>query len=260
MQDNSFIAAIIAEPDNVDIRLVFADHLEERGDVRSEFIRIQCELATIATWDATAAILHEREQSLIKENLRIWNSDVHRFLSRNGLKNRAGSRRQPIRSWSYRRGFIEVLEVNEDFYRDHADILLQIGPVQHLKFNRASAFAYQNLASLPGLNRMRSLRVHEQPATPRIPLLGWLQDRQVEYVRDVVTSDWELPSVTTSGVCVTGERYQHEMQSGVIADLIARADHSAAIHRVVRGPIDALDSLNAGIDSCLSALTKRAFN
>ena len=39
------MARIIAAPANNDPRLVLADYLEERGDPRGEFIRVQCEMA-----------------------------------------------------------------------------------------------------------------------------------------------------------------------------------------------------------------------
>ena len=43
--DQPFIAAILANPDDDVPRLVYADYLDERGDPRGEFIRVQCELA-----------------------------------------------------------------------------------------------------------------------------------------------------------------------------------------------------------------------
>ena len=48
--DQSFIVNILAHPDDDGPRLVFADWLEEQGEcARSEFIRIQCELAKIGS-------------------------------------------------------------------------------------------------------------------------------------------------------------------------------------------------------------------
>src|SRR4051794_36091905 len=43
--DDAFLAAILAEPDNDAPRLIYADWLDERGDPRGEFIRVQCQLA-----------------------------------------------------------------------------------------------------------------------------------------------------------------------------------------------------------------------
>jgi uncharacterized protein (TIGR02996 family) len=45
---DTFLRAIIAEPDDDLPRLIFADFLDERGEgERAEFIRVQCELATL---------------------------------------------------------------------------------------------------------------------------------------------------------------------------------------------------------------------
>lgn len=47
MTDAAFLQAIIEHPDDDGARLVYADWLEERGDPRGAFIRVQCELAKI---------------------------------------------------------------------------------------------------------------------------------------------------------------------------------------------------------------------
>lgn len=47
MRDEAdFLAAIQADPDDDDLRLVYADWLEERGDPRSEYLRVMVHLAT----------------------------------------------------------------------------------------------------------------------------------------------------------------------------------------------------------------------
>jgi uncharacterized protein (TIGR02996 family) len=48
MTEQDFIDAILAEPDDDVPRLIYADFLEERGNPRSDFIRLQVELATLA--------------------------------------------------------------------------------------------------------------------------------------------------------------------------------------------------------------------
>lgn len=48
MTHQDFVDAILAEPDDDAPRLIYADWLEERGDPRAEFIRVQVEMATLA--------------------------------------------------------------------------------------------------------------------------------------------------------------------------------------------------------------------
>jgi uncharacterized protein (TIGR02996 family) len=43
--DSAFIRAIVARPDDDTVRLVYADWLEERGDPRGEFLRLEAALA-----------------------------------------------------------------------------------------------------------------------------------------------------------------------------------------------------------------------
>jgi uncharacterized protein (TIGR02996 family) len=48
MTHQDFVDAILAEPSDDAPRLIYADWLEERGDPRAEFIRVQVEMATLA--------------------------------------------------------------------------------------------------------------------------------------------------------------------------------------------------------------------
>lgn len=47
MEEEAFLRAISAAPDDHTIRLVYADWLEERGDSRAEFVRLQVRLGTV---------------------------------------------------------------------------------------------------------------------------------------------------------------------------------------------------------------------
>src|SRR5436190_2015217 len=43
--EDAFLDALLADPSDFETRLIFADWLEERGDPRGEFLRVQTELA-----------------------------------------------------------------------------------------------------------------------------------------------------------------------------------------------------------------------
>jgi uncharacterized protein (TIGR02996 family) len=45
--DHAFRQAITADPEDDGLRLVYADWLEEHGDVRGEYLRLECALATM---------------------------------------------------------------------------------------------------------------------------------------------------------------------------------------------------------------------
>lgn len=66
MQDETeFIAAINAQPGDDAPRRAFADWLDRRGDVRGEFIHLQCQLAGLAEDDPRVGPFRLREETLL---------------------------------------------------------------------------------------------------------------------------------------------------------------------------------------------------
>jgi uncharacterized protein (TIGR02996 family) len=63
-QRQDFLEAIAADPDDDAPRLAFADWLEEQGDPRGEFIRVQCALAGLPPDDPRRADLARREEEI----------------------------------------------------------------------------------------------------------------------------------------------------------------------------------------------------
>src|SRR6185369_13035646 len=94
--DDEFIQTIIADPDDDMPRLVYADWLDEQGDSRGEFIRIQCELAKMPEDDPRRWDLELRQGRLLRWYGCQWWPDP--FNPRN---------RRP----EFRRGFIEEQSV-----------------------------------------------------------------------------------------------------------------------------------------------------
>src|SRR5947209_6126110 len=73
VDESAFVAAILAAPDDDGPRLVFADWLEERGDTdRSEFIRVQIELARPPLEPARRNQLRRREVDLLHGRRDDW--------------------------------------------------------------------------------------------------------------------------------------------------------------------------------------------
>jgi uncharacterized protein (TIGR02996 family) len=81
-EENAFIQAVLADPDDDTVRLVFADWLEERGDPRAEFIRVQCELAKL-TADRERAALISLGYPLLAEHAGVPGALVRDWLVRN---------------------------------------------------------------------------------------------------------------------------------------------------------------------------------
>ena len=73
--EDDFLRAILDDVDDASCRLVFADWLEERGDPRGEWLRIDCELAKVGPKDRRRKALEARKQQLREsqgESLIVW--------------------------------------------------------------------------------------------------------------------------------------------------------------------------------------------
>ncbi len=70
--EEAFLQAIIQTPDDDTPRLVFADFLEEKGNPRGEFIRVQCALAKAPAGQPRPAALEARERELLSAHAEGW--------------------------------------------------------------------------------------------------------------------------------------------------------------------------------------------
>ncbi|MBA4188559.1 MAG: hypothetical protein C0467_11185 [Planctomycetaceae bacterium] len=80
--EKALLAAIWAQPHEDTPRLVYADWLQENGGpaqlARAEFIRVQCELELLPTYDPRYDELEAREQALQEEWSRQWHQPKKR--------------------------------------------------------------------------------------------------------------------------------------------------------------------------------------
>src|SRR5437764_6172383 len=77
--DDAFLRAILAHPDDDLPRLVYADWLDERGDPKGEFIRLQCELERLAPNDPGRKRLESREAALWAAHQSKWEAPLRRL-------------------------------------------------------------------------------------------------------------------------------------------------------------------------------------
>ncbi len=91
------IAAITAAPDDDAPRMVYADHLMQRGDPRGEFIALQCRLARAEAADEPGDVaVIARERQLHDEHADVWTGPLRNIFD-------AG--------YVFRRGFVEHVTV-----------------------------------------------------------------------------------------------------------------------------------------------------
>jgi uncharacterized protein (TIGR02996 family) len=82
--ENAFLQAILAEPDNDEPRLVFADWLEERGDPLADFIRVQCALAGMSHDDPRRPELLTQTRDLVTAHWSKWAKRFSKWARRFG--------------------------------------------------------------------------------------------------------------------------------------------------------------------------------
>jgi uncharacterized protein (TIGR02996 family) len=73
--DEDFVAAVLAAPDDDTVQLVYADWLEERGDPRGEYLRCWCARRSLGPADPDYLALLQRERDLLRRHatlIRPW--------------------------------------------------------------------------------------------------------------------------------------------------------------------------------------------
>ena len=112
--DDAFLQAILEDPDSDGPRLVYADWLEEQGNPRGTFIRLQCVRAKLTRHDPGWKELLAQEAPLLRRFEEEWSKPVARLVD----------------AIEYRRGFIERVHVSAARFLKAAHRLLQLAPIR----------------------------------------------------------------------------------------------------------------------------------
>ena len=167
----SFLDAIVANPDDDQMRLVFADWLEENGEsVHADFIRLQCELEPMRDRFELSRAYELQSQ---EEKLLYFDSKQGKQLSKalgqaklDKLLDR--EEKEAVRCW-YRRGFLHTLGINAELYIKHAEALHEIFPtLRKLKIYWLNGFA-EPLAKCKYLRNV-----------PELELACWYEPNQAQ--------------------------------------------------------------------------------
>jgi len=161
-------AAIITEPDDDLPRLVYADALDERGApgdmARAEFIRLQCQLATMDATSSTETLpLRQREAILLNQHLATWLAP---------LKRRGQPFFTPRSHAQFRRGFVEIAWMPAGWFRDKAEKLMSQCPVRELRLTHATQANIFLLCNIPELEKLHTLDLSDRRLGD--DAIGWL--------------------------------------------------------------------------------------
>jgi len=143
MDDQAFITAIRAAPDENDLRLVYSDWLEENDQrERAELIRVQVALADPPEDWASYRALRTREAALLDNYGKKWFGPLKKL---------------GVRNWVLRRGLVERVTMPAHRFLEHGEELLALAPIHSVKLSAArqvvGALAKcSHLARLTGLD------------------------------------------------------------------------------------------------------------
>jgi uncharacterized protein (TIGR02996 family) len=145
-QEDAFLQAILEEPDDDAVRLIFADWLEERGDSRGEFIRVQCALAGMPDEDQRRRALEDRAEKLLGQHQPRW----------------VGSLSSRVAGYVFRRGFIEEVTVSAAAFITHGRELFRHHPIRTVRLFFLSIVTLADFIALPYLDRVAALHLGDE--------------------------------------------------------------------------------------------------
>lgn len=146
MENPALLKAVLANPEDDAVRLVYADWLQEEGDgARAEFIRVQIELARRFRFDPERLPLLRRERELLERHEAEWTKPIAAI----------------SRACVFRRGFVDAVAVGGAKLLSHGRKLFDKAPVRHVKATRlgASGVTGEDIAACDFLPRIRGLEL-----------------------------------------------------------------------------------------------------
>ena len=137
--EEPFLQAVLAAPDDDGPRLRYADFLEEGGDLegvaRAEFVRVQIALERLPEDDPSWADLIRREQTLLREYRGRWLRPVYDLFRSEGwsVANWLANALEQV-SWCFalRRGFPEEVGMPYASFRTAGPRIASVAPIRHM--------------------------------------------------------------------------------------------------------------------------------
>ncbi|MFM8274875.1 MAG: TIGR02996 domain-containing protein [Gemmata sp.] len=143
----AFLQRIRAYPDDDAQRLIFADWLDEVGDPRGRFIRVQLALAQLPESDTAADKLRIEERYLLAAHRKAWEAPLRGLVS----------------GAVFRRGFVDEVKVAARPFLRHAHEIFDAAPVRHVHMLDVGE-CLPAVMLCPYLSRLASLTVYAQHA------------------------------------------------------------------------------------------------
>lgn len=143
----AFLQRIRAYPDDDAQRLIFADWLDEEGDPRGRFVRVQLALAHLPEGDRARPALLAEERQLLAVHRDEWEAPFRGLVS------------GPV----FRRGFVDEVKVEAKQFLQHAHRIFDVAPVRHVHLLDVGG-SLPAVTQCPYLSRLAALTVYAQHA------------------------------------------------------------------------------------------------
>ena len=226
----ALLRAIEADPDEDTPRLAYADWLDEHAATdadraRAEFIRVQCELARVATDDERRAALNVREREAVAPWCSVWADQLPVKLS--GMR--------------FERGFFTPLRFDAADWFRAADGIAALAPLIELELRSSTNPVRKDAArSCPALQLVRRLNASGRRLVTSLVRVGRLQNL---FALDVSASD--LDSDECESLAATS--FPNLRRLAMTRNLIADRGLEALRHAAWFGQLESLALDHCGV-------------
>jgi uncharacterized protein (TIGR02996 family) len=143
MIEKDFLAQILATPHDDSLRLVYADWLEEQGNLeRAQFIRAQCDIAKLPAWHPRAVEAAWEAEALLGKCGAKWRAELP---SLDGIE------------WAdFERGFVTMVHVRDQkALFNHAAAIADAAPVTGIELTKFDEIRQHDPERVPWLQTLR---------------------------------------------------------------------------------------------------------
>jgi len=149
------LAAVIAHPEDVGARLVYADWLVEQGDAQGQLIQLSEALAPMTRDD-------QRFDALRAEVTKLTAHFGERI---------AGDAGRLAKRYQLSGGFVDQVEMSASTFATHFERLSKQHPIRQLTLTPVNTRAFRRLARTPALQLLRALELRRTPSPPALSLV-----------------------------------------------------------------------------------------
>lgn len=231
-QQRALLDEVVANPSADTPRRIYADYLEEAGDPRGEFVRLQCDLEQLDVLDARYLGTLHRCEALLRRHEATWMAEQGHNL----------------RVSVFQRGFIDTVTVRaRAFLRDGESLYHNI-PIRWLRLNHIKGLGKQ-LAKHEALSSIQCLDL----AGLKVPdedLIALLNSRHLNQLRALKLGSWESPVSADVGGAIRW------MPSATSIQQLHIAPGDGFFQAFARGAgLPQLRELSLGMTHCLQGLS-----